>query len=69
MRTYKPKDIKRVRQYGVDDLKKYILKLNTNIKVFEEAILNEKKEIEKTKEMIKVLEKDINTPSEIKINQ
>jgi len=68
MKTYTPSSFKQLRQYGIDDLKEYIKKMKRNIKVFEDAIDKEKKEIKKAREMIKVLEKDKKTPTEIKID-
>ena len=67
MRKHTPEEIRQVRQYGINDLKNYIKKLKKNIKVFEEAITKEKKEINKTRNMIKVLEEDKRIQKEIQI--
>lgn len=48
-----------LRQYGIEDLKKYMEKIQKNIQVFEEAIEKEKAELTRTQKMIRVLEKDI----------
>lgn len=57
--------IKIERRYGINDLKKYILKLKQNIKVFEEAINKENKEVERVNGMIKSLENDIKTAQKL----
>jgi peptidoglycan hydrolase CwlO-like protein len=55
-----------LRGYGIKDLKRYLEKLKSNIKVFEDAIAKENAEIKKTKGMIKVLQKDIEEADKIK---
>lgn len=59
---------KELRQYGIDDLKNYIAKLKKNIKVFEEAIAKEKKEIKRAQGMIKALKQDQQVPAEVRYN-
>ena len=65
-RNYTPDEIRQVRKYGIDDLKGYVAKLKENIKVFEEAIAKEKKEIVKARGMIKSLEEDRRVQRKIK---
>jgi len=57
--NYNPDSVIEVRTYGVKDLKRYIGKIQKNIKVFEEAIKKERAEMKKTEGMITVLETDI----------
>lgn len=52
-------DLKTVRQFGINDLKKYKEKIYKNIKVFEEAIEKEKTELKRVQGMIDALEVDI----------
>lgn len=59
-------NLKEVRHYGVVDLKKYIVKIKQNISVFNEAIVKEKKEMQRIQSMIKVLENDIKTAEILK---
>ncbi|MCX6816694.1 MAG: hypothetical protein NTZ93_02435 [Candidatus Beckwithbacteria bacterium] len=59
-------NLKEVRRYGVTDLKKYIQKIKKNIRVFNEAISKEKKEMTRITNMIKVLQNDIKTADELK---
>lgn len=59
-------NLKTIRGYGIADLKKYLLKLNQNIAVFNEAITKEKKEISRVKDMIRVLRQDIKTANKLK---
>ena len=48
-----------IRRYGINDLKKYLIKIKKNIGVFNEAIAKEKKEMQRVQGMIKVLKNDI----------
>ncbi|KKP72462.1 MAG: hypothetical protein UR68_C0015G0023 [Candidatus Roizmanbacteria bacterium GW2011_GWA2_35_19] len=54
------------RTYGIVDLKKYLVKIKQNIKVFEEAINKEKTEIKRVKGMINALKTDIVNAKELK---
>ena len=59
-------NLKEVGHYAVADLKKYIVKIKQNISVFNEAIVKEKKEMQRIQSMIKVLENDIKTAEILK---
>lgn len=52
-------NLKTVRQFGINDLKKYKEKIHKNIKVFEEAIEKEKTELKRVQGMIDALNVDI----------
>lgn len=52
-------NLKTVRQFGIDDLKKYKEKIHKNIKVFEEAIEKEVAELTRVQGMINSLDKDV----------
>jgi len=66
-RKYTLSEARQVRQYGINDLKNYILKLKKNIKVFDEAIKKEKLEIRRTRGMIMALQVDRRKQREIQI--
>ncbi len=57
--TDRLKATKVLRQYGIEDLERYMGKIQKNIQVFEEAIEREKAELTRTQGMINALEKDI----------
>lgn len=48
-----------LRQYGITDLKKYMVKIRKNIMVFKEAIKKENVELARVAGMIETLKKDI----------
>ena len=57
--TARLQSTKIIRRYGINDLKKYMEKIQKNIRVFEEAIDKEKAELLRTQGIIGSLEKDI----------
>lgn len=59
-------NLKTVRQFGVDDLKRYKTKIHANIKVFEVAIEKERTELKRVQGMIDSLEKDIKEANRLK---
>lgn len=52
-----------LREYGIQDLERYVKKIQENIKVFQAAIGRERTEMKRTQGMIKALKKDIKTIS------
>ena len=59
-------NLKTVRQFGVDDLKRYKTKIHANIKVFEDAIEKEKVELKRVQGMIDSLKVDIKDVNRLK---
>lgn len=48
-----------IREYGIKDLKRYQKKIKGNIKIFEQAILKERKELKHVQAMIDNLKADL----------
>lgn len=59
-------NLKTVRQFGIDDLKRYKEKIHKNIKVFEDAIEKERIELKRVQGMIDSLETDIKEANRLK---
>lgn len=55
-----------IRQFGINDLKKYKEKIDKNINVFKDAIKKENTEKRRITKMIQVLEKDIEVAESLK---
>lgn len=60
------RELVKKRQYGINDLNRYLEKIKKNILVFEEAIAKEKQEMDRVNGMIAVLKNDIQTAGKLK---
>ena len=59
-------NLKTIRQFGVEDLKRYKNKIRANIEVFETAIEKERTELKRVDGMIDSLEADIKEANRLK---
>ncbi|OGY10699.1 MAG: hypothetical protein A3A58_01580 [Candidatus Blackburnbacteria bacterium RIFCSPLOWO2_01_FULL_41_27] len=67
--NYDPAQIIKIRQFGVNDLERYLQKIDKNIKIFKEAITKEVTEKTRVRTMIKDLKTDIKNARDFKKNR